>query len=261
MEPALSQMAHNLPPLEALARRAPAVGLAAVTACVIAVVCGEYVIRLLQWAEIAEDTTQTPIEDSRLRKRIEAKNGTPTMGGLIVLIGLVGGTLPWAGFDNPYAWLLLACALGLGLVGGADDWLKIKGRGHRGSGLRPLHKLMLQGAVGADGHVHVRAFRRGQRAIFKPGGLFLQAGIVGIAEGCLYLLDHGTLPDRDPVIPACAVAGKDPVAKRFLKVAEGIVKAPALERHGAGLDLSVRRQNLYIGGGRELSFGSGRHLH
>lgn len=149
MQPALTETVQRMPPLEALAERAPGVCLAGVTAFAISAISGRYIIRRLQQAAIAEDTTRTPIEDERLKERVRAKNGTPTMGGLIVLAGLVGGTVLGAGLTNIYAWILVGCALGLGLVGGIDDWLKVRGLGHRNSGLRPRDKLLCQSTVGA----------------------------------------------------------------------------------------------------------------
>ncbi len=149
MQPELIETVQRMPPLEALAERAPGVCLAGVTAFAISAISGRYIIRGLRRAAIAENTSHTPIEDDRLKKRLDAKNGTPTMGGLILLAGLVGGTLTWAGFDNVYAWILVGCAMALGLLGGLDDWMKIRGRGHRSSGLRPRDKLLCQGAIGA----------------------------------------------------------------------------------------------------------------
>ncbi|MEF8787806.1 MAG: phospho-N-acetylmuramoyl-pentapeptide-transferase [Planctomycetota bacterium] len=149
METALAETVQRMPPLEALAERAPGVCLAGVTAFAISAISGRYIIRGLKQAAIAENTSQTPIEDDRLKKRIEAKNGTPTMGGLIVLAGVVGSTLAWAGFDNVYAWILVGCAMALGLLGGLDDWMKVRERGHRGEGLRPRDKLLFQAGIGA----------------------------------------------------------------------------------------------------------------
>jgi phospho-N-acetylmuramoyl-pentapeptide-transferase len=53
------------------------------------------------------------------------KKGTPTMGGLMILSGLVVATLLWANPVNPYVWIVLAVTLGFGFVGFYDDYLKV----------------------------------------------------------------------------------------------------------------------------------------
>jgi phospho-N-acetylmuramoyl-pentapeptide-transferase len=54
-----------------------------------------------------------------------SKAGTPTMGGLIILLAIVAATVLWANPRNPYVWVVLAVTLGFGLVGFYDDYLKV----------------------------------------------------------------------------------------------------------------------------------------
>src|ERR1700744_1382479 len=61
-----------------------------------------------------------------------AKKGTPTMGGLMILSGLVVSTLLWANLRNPYVWIVLAVTLGFGLVGFYDDYLKVSKQTDKG---------------------------------------------------------------------------------------------------------------------------------
>src|SRR3981189_2979969 len=61
-----------------------------------------------------------------------AKKGTPTMGGLMILSGLVVSTLLWANPLNPYVWIVLAVTLGFGFVGFYDDYLKVTKQSHSG---------------------------------------------------------------------------------------------------------------------------------
>ena len=61
-----------------------------------------------------------------------SKKGTPTMGGLMILSGLVVGTLLWANPVNPYVWIVLAVTLGFGFVGFYDDYLKVTKQSHKG---------------------------------------------------------------------------------------------------------------------------------
>jgi phospho-N-acetylmuramoyl-pentapeptide-transferase len=60
------------------------------------------------------------------------KKGTPTMGGLMILSGLVVATLLWANPLNPYVWIVLAVTLGFGFVGFYDDYLKVTKQNHSG---------------------------------------------------------------------------------------------------------------------------------
>src|ERR1700735_3154010 len=61
-----------------------------------------------------------------------AKKGTPTMGGLMILSGLVVSTVLWANPLNPYVWIVLAVTLGFGFVGFYDDYLKVTKQTHTG---------------------------------------------------------------------------------------------------------------------------------
>src|SRR6476619_6273238 len=61
-----------------------------------------------------------------------AKKGTPTMGGLMILSGLVVSTVLWANPLNPYVWIVLAVTLGFGFVGFYDDYLKVTKQSHSG---------------------------------------------------------------------------------------------------------------------------------
>ena len=66
-----------------------------------------------------------PIRDDGPESHILTKQGTPTMGGLLILSALVVSTLLWARPDNPYIWMILFVTVGFGLVGFADDYAKV----------------------------------------------------------------------------------------------------------------------------------------
>jgi phospho-N-acetylmuramoyl-pentapeptide-transferase len=61
-----------------------------------------------------------------------AKRGTPTMGGLMILAGLILSTLLWANLRNPYVWIVLFVTIGFGLIGFYDDYLKVTKQTHHG---------------------------------------------------------------------------------------------------------------------------------
>ncbi|MBN1961447.1 MAG: phospho-N-acetylmuramoyl-pentapeptide-transferase [Deltaproteobacteria bacterium] len=64
--------------------------------------------------------------------RHQQKTGTPTMGGLFILIAVVGSILLWADLANGYVWALLLVLLGFGAIGFIDDWRKISKKNSKG---------------------------------------------------------------------------------------------------------------------------------
>jgi phospho-N-acetylmuramoyl-pentapeptide-transferase len=73
-----------------------------------------------------------PIRTDGPQSHIISKKGTPTMGGLMILSGLVVSTVLWANPLNPYVWIVLAVTLGFGFVGFYDDYLKVTQQSHSG---------------------------------------------------------------------------------------------------------------------------------
>src|ERR1700744_1040633 len=86
-----------------------------------------------------------PIRADGPQSHIVAKKGTPTMGGLMILSGLVGSTLLWANPLNPYVWIVLAVTLGFGFVGFYDDYLKVTKQTTTGFGGKL--RLLLEAAI------------------------------------------------------------------------------------------------------------------
>jgi phospho-N-acetylmuramoyl-pentapeptide-transferase len=73
-----------------------------------------------------------PIRPDGPQSHIIAKAGTPTMGGLMILSGMLVSTLLWANLANRYVWVVLWVTLGFGLVGFYDDYLKVTKQAHKG---------------------------------------------------------------------------------------------------------------------------------
>src|SRR6267142_640084 len=73
-----------------------------------------------------------PIRSDGPQSHLVTKIGTPTMGGLMILSGLVVSTVLWANPLNPYVWIVLAVTLGFGFVGFYDDYLKVTKQSHSG---------------------------------------------------------------------------------------------------------------------------------
>ncbi len=104
--------------------------LAAVIAFCAALLIGPVLLRWLQRRQVIE--VQTNTDSERLNAINSAKRPTPTMGGLMILSGLVVSTLLWANPSNPYVWIVLAVTLGFGFVGFYDDYLKVTKQSHSG---------------------------------------------------------------------------------------------------------------------------------
>src|SRR4051812_45977005 len=76
-----------------------------------------------------------------------SKAGTPTMGGLMILSGLVVSTVLWANPRNVYVWVVLCVTLGFGFVGFYDDYLKVTKQTHAGFSGRT--RLLVEAAIAA----------------------------------------------------------------------------------------------------------------
>src|ERR1044071_2463185 len=86
-----------------------------------------------------------PIRTDGPASHLISKKGTPTMGGLMILSGLVVSTLLWANPLNPYVWIVLAVTLGFGFVGFYDDYLKVTKQSH--SGFAGKLRLLIEAVI------------------------------------------------------------------------------------------------------------------
>src|SRR6476660_7935571 len=79
---------------------------------------------LIRWLKVKQGRGQ-PIRSDGPQRHIVEKQGTPTMGGLMILSGIFVGTLLWADLRNLYVWAVLFVTLGFGAIGFYDDYLKV----------------------------------------------------------------------------------------------------------------------------------------
>jgi phospho-N-acetylmuramoyl-pentapeptide-transferase len=110
--------------------------MSAVTALALALLLGPAMIRWLRKAQIGQS-----IREEGPRTHL-AKAGTPTMGGLLILLAVVSATILWMDLSNRFVWIALATLVGVGAVGFADDWTKVTKR--RSLGLTGRGKLVPQ---------------------------------------------------------------------------------------------------------------------
>ncbi|MDO5652305.1 MAG: phospho-N-acetylmuramoyl-pentapeptide-transferase [Moraxella sp.] len=82
------------------------------------------------------------------------KQGTPTMGGVLILAAIGLSTLFWANLSNPYVWILMVVMVIFGAVGWADDWLKIKHKNPQGLIARKKYFWLSVGALIAGGSLY-----------------------------------------------------------------------------------------------------------
>src|SRR5277367_6047821 len=103
-------------------------GGAVLTALFVAFVIGPALIR---WLKVRQGKGQ-PIRSDGPQRRIIEKQGTPTMGGLLILVPAVVATLIWADLSNAYVWIVLFVTVSYGSLGFADDYLKVTKRSSDG---------------------------------------------------------------------------------------------------------------------------------
>src|SRR3954470_23735599 len=117
-------------------------GGAMVTAALVVFLFGPWIIDHLRLRQGKGQPIRTDGPQSHL-----AKKGTPTMGGLMILSGLVVSTVLWANPLNPYVWIVLAVTLGFGFVGFYDDYLKVTKQSH--NGFAGQTRLLIEAVIAA----------------------------------------------------------------------------------------------------------------
>ena len=143
--------------------------LACLTALVFSIVMGPRLIRGLRELQGAGQ----PIRDDGPARHLIEKKGTPTMGGLMILAALTVSTMLWADWRNLYVWTALLVTLCYGLLGFADDYLKVTRRSHKG--LSGRGKLIGQAVVGLIACAVIA---------WRTGGALGTGGRGAVSEGC-----------------------------------------------------------------------------
>ena len=86
-----------------------------------------------------------PIREDGPKTHLLTKRGTPTMGGLMILAGLLVATLLWANLSNPYVWIVIGVTVSFGAIGFYDDFLKVTKQSHLGFSGRS--RLMIEAVI------------------------------------------------------------------------------------------------------------------
>ncbi|MCK9688213.1 phospho-N-acetylmuramoyl-pentapeptide-transferase [Scleromatobacter humisilvae] len=114
--------------------------MAAMTALLIGLFFGPWVIRRLTELKIGQ-----PIREYGVQSHM-VKRGTPTMGGVLVLIGIAIATLLWSDWSNRFVWIVMLVTFGFGAIGWSDDWRKVVKKNPEGMPSR--EKFVWQSLIG-----------------------------------------------------------------------------------------------------------------
>jgi phospho-N-acetylmuramoyl-pentapeptide-transferase len=114
--------------------------MAAMTALLIGIIAGPWVIRRLAALKIGQ-----PVREYAMQTHL-AKSGTPTMGGVLILISIALSTLLWFDWTNRFVWIVMLVTLGFGAIGWVDDWRKVVNKDPEG--MRSREKYFWQSVIG-----------------------------------------------------------------------------------------------------------------
>ncbi len=186
-------------------------GGAVVTALLISFIFGPY---LIAWLKAKQGDGQ-PIRADGPPGHLVRKQGTPTMGGSLILLALTVSTLLWTDLANPYVWVVLAVTVSFGLIGFFDDYRKLTRRSHHG--LSGRLKLLIEIGLAAGACIALGFIMRQPLAdtiavpffknvLFDLGWFFLPFGVLVItgASNAVNLTDG---LDGLAIVPAMIAAG------------------------------------------------------
>jgi phospho-N-acetylmuramoyl-pentapeptide-transferase len=156
-----------------------------------------------------------PIREDGPQSHLLTKRGTPTMGGLMILAGVLISTLLWANLENHYVWVVLFVTVGFGAIGFYDDYLKVTKQSHKGfSGRSRLAIEALIAAVACvaisymatPGLANKLALPFSKDLIFNLGWFYIVfAGFVIVGAGNAVNITDGL--DGLAIVPVMIAAG------------------------------------------------------
>ncbi|MFL5189635.1 MAG: phospho-N-acetylmuramoyl-pentapeptide-transferase [Microvirga sp.] len=156
-----------------------------------------------------------PIREDGPQSHLLTKRGTPTMGGLMILAGVLISTLLWANLENHYVWVVLFVTVGFGAIGFYDDYLKVTKQSHKGfSGRSRLAIEALIAAVACiaisymatPGLANKLALPFSKDLVFNLGWFYIVfAGFVIVGAGNAVNITDGL--DGLAIVPVMIAAG------------------------------------------------------
>lgn len=213
------------------------IAMAVILSLIIATVYGKRIIVFLKKKQIGES-----VRDLGLEGQLQ-KKGTPTMGGIIILLSIVIPTLLFANLDKVYVRLMVLCTVWLGFIGFLDDLFKIRARKaaqERGEAYRKKDSDGLAGISKVVGQI-------GLGIIIGVTLYFSNAVTVErevISDPSIALLQQGERLAKDSDIVVRQLNG---INKRFVKVKTPITTIPFVKKH----QFNYSRLISWIGPGAE----------
>ncbi len=125
--------------------------LAILTALILSLGLGPWVIARLRWYKIGQMVRNDGPETHL------AKQGTPTMGGALIVLVVLVTTLLWSDLTNPMVWIAMLTTLFFGVIGFLDDWRKLRKRNSKGLTARAKYALQSLVAVAAAAALYLTA--------------------------------------------------------------------------------------------------------
>ena len=184
--------------------------LAAITALLIALLVGPQMIRALSARQIGQQ-----VRDLGPKSHL-AKQGTPTMGGALILVAMLAATVLWVDLGNRYVWIVAGVTVAFGLIGFYDDYLKLVVGNSRGLaarwkylwqslvGLGAALALWLVATTPAATALHVPFFKDVSVALGAPGFVILSYFVIVGTSNAVNLTDG---LDGLAIMPVVMVAG------------------------------------------------------
>jgi phospho-N-acetylmuramoyl-pentapeptide-transferase len=147
--------------------------MAAMTALLIGLAFGPWVIRRLTELKIGQ-----PIRENGVQAHL-VKRGTPTMGGVLVLISIAIATLLWSDWSNRFVWIVMIVTFGFGAIGWADDWRKVVHKNP--DGMASKEKYLWQSLIGLIAALYL-AFSVSETSNLRVLELFMRWVTSGFAN-------------------------------------------------------------------------------
>ena len=157
--------------------------LAALTALVISFIVGPWMIRKLSLNQIGQR-----VRDDGPKTHLP-KAGTPTMGGLLILVAITFSTLLWADLTNRFVWVTLLVTLAFGLIGFWDDYLKLVVGNSRGLIARYKYFWQSVAGLGCAVALYITAQSPAETSLFVP--VFKTVAMLTITFGSYALILFG----------------------------------------------------------------------
>jgi phospho-N-acetylmuramoyl-pentapeptide-transferase len=139
--------------------------MAAMTALLIGIIMGPWVIRRLTELKIGQ-----PVREYAMQSHL-IKSGTPTMGGVLILLAVAISTILWFDWTNRFVWIVMLVTLGFGTIGWVDDWRKVVNKDPEGMPSR--EKYFWQSLIGLVAALYL-VFSISESSNIRVLGLFVE---------------------------------------------------------------------------------------